>query len=84
MTKDASIMTKLLEQAIAKARELSEEEQDALAEALFAHFAQSDKRHQLNADQVADVIRIREDLRSGRTRLATDEEVAAVWRKCGL
>jgi hypothetical protein len=30
------------------------------------------------------VARIRDDLRSGRTRLATDEEVSAVWKKCGL
>ena len=30
-------MTKLLEQAIAKVRALSESEQDAAAEALFAH-----------------------------------------------
>jgi hypothetical protein len=54
-------MTKLLEQAIAKARELSEAEQNA----------------------IAGVARIRDDLRSGRTRPATDEEVAAVWEKCG-
>ena len=77
-------MTKLLEQAIAKARELSESEQDAIAEALFAHFAGGDQTYRLSPEQIADVNRIREDLRSGRTRLATDEEVAAVWKKCGL
>jgi hypothetical protein len=77
-------MTKLLEQAIAKARELSEEEQDALADALFAHFAGDDRRYRLTPEQIEDVHRIREDLRSGRTRLATDEETAALWKKCGL
>jgi hypothetical protein len=77
-------MTKLLEQAIAKARELSEAEQDALAEALFAHLPGGDGRYALTAEQAADVARIRDDLRSGRTRLATDAEVAAVWTKCGL
>ena len=77
-------MTKLLEQAIAKARELSEEEQDALADALFAHFAGDDRRYRLTAEQIEDVNRIREDLRTGRTRLATDEETAALWKKCGL
>jgi hypothetical protein len=30
------------------------------------------------------VARVRDDLRSGRTRLATDEEVDTVWKKCGL
>jgi hypothetical protein len=77
-------MTKLLEQAIAKARELTEAEQDSIADALFAHLARDDARFRLTPEQVADVARIREDLRSGRTRLATDEEVAAVWKKCGL
>jgi len=77
-------MTKLLEQAIAKARELSEAEQDAVAEALFAHMAGGDRRYRLTPEQVADVDRIRADLRSGRTRLATDEEIAALWKKCGL
>ena len=60
-------MTKLLEQAIAKARELSEAEQDAIADALFAHFAGGDDRYRLSAEQAADVSRIRDDLRSGRT-----------------
>jgi hypothetical protein len=77
-------MTKLLEQAIAKARELSEAEQDAIADALFAHLAGDDRRYRLSAEQVADVTRICEDLRSGRTRLASDEETAALWKKCGL
>jgi hypothetical protein len=77
-------MTKLLEQAIAKARELSEEEQNAIADALFAHLAGDDRRYRLSPEQIADVTRIRDDLRNGRTRLATDEEVAAVWKKCGL
>jgi hypothetical protein len=77
-------MTKLLEQAIAKARELTEAEQDALAEALFAHFPGGGARYRLSAEQAADVARIRDDLRSGRTRLGSDEEISAVWKKCGL
>ena len=77
-------MSKLLEQAIVKARELSDEEQDAIADALFAHIAGEERRTRLTPDQVADVERIRDDLRSGRTRLATDEETAALWNKCGL
>ncbi len=78
------LMTKLLEQAIAKARELSESEQDALADALFAHLPNGGTRARLTPEQAADVSRIRDDLRSGRTRLATDEETAALWKKCGL
>lgn len=77
-------MAKLLERAIAKARELSEDEQDAIAEALSAHLATNAIPNRLTPGQVADVHRIREDLRNGRTRLATDEELAALWKKCGL
>jgi hypothetical protein len=77
-------MTKLLEQAIAKARELSDEEQDAAADALFAHMAGDSRGCGLTPEQVADVNRIRADLRAGRTRLATGEEAAALWKKCGL
>jgi hypothetical protein len=69
-------MTKQLEQAIAQARELSDSEQDAIADALFAHFT-GGKPYRLSAEQAADVARIRDDLRNGRTRLATEK------RGCG-
>jgi hypothetical protein len=72
-------MTKLLEAAIAKVRELSEAEQDAAADALFAHIAGDHQGYQLTPEQVADVQRIQQGLRDGTTRLATDEETAAFW-----
>ncbi len=77
-------MTKLLEQAVDQARELTAEEQDAAAEALFAHIANEDRRYGLSPDQVEEVKRIRERLRSGQTRLATTDEMQALWKKCGL
>lgn len=77
-------MTKLLEQAFARARELSDEEQNEIADALFAHLSRDSGSIRLTPDQIADVGRIRDDLRSGRTRLATDEETTALWKKCGL
>jgi hypothetical protein len=77
-------MTKLLDQAIASTRELPEDAQDAAADALFAHLAGRDDRLGLTPEQIADVARIRNDLRTGRTRLASDEETAALWKKCGV
>ena len=77
-------MTKLLDEAIAKARELPEEEQDTLADALFAHISGNDDRYHLTDEQVEEVKRIQQELRDGKTRLATDEEMAALWRKRGL
>jgi hypothetical protein len=63
---------------------LPAEDQDAAAEALFAHIANQDRRHGLSIEQVEEVERIRARLRSGETRLATDEEVAALWKRCGV
>jgi len=76
-----SQMTKLLEEAIAELVELSEGDQDAAADALFAYMAPRDRRHHLAPEQAAEVRRIQPDLRDGRTRLATDEEIAAVRHK---
>jgi len=76
--------TKLLEEAMQQARELLAEDQDAAAEALFAHIANQDRRRGPSIEQVEEVKRIRARLRSGETRLPTDEEeVAALWKKCG-
>ena len=77
-------MTKLLEDAIAQARKLPDSEQDAVAEALFAHIAGSDVSYQLSDDQVEEVKRRQQALREGKSRFATDEEMDALWRKCGL
>ena len=77
-------MTELLEQAIAKVRELPESDQDAAADALFAHLAGDPRQFGLTAEQIADVTRIRNDLREGRSRLADDDEMTALWKKCGL
>ena len=76
-------MTKLLEAAIAKVRELSEDEQDAAADALFAHIARDHRCYELTPEQVADVQRIQRDLRAGRSRLATDAEMAEFWKRLG-
>jgi hypothetical protein len=76
-------MTKLLEQAVAQARALPEEDQDAAADALFAYFADGDRRHRLSPNQIEEVELIRARLKSGQTRLATDDEVSAFWKKYG-
>jgi hypothetical protein len=75
-------MTKLLEDAIAQARELPEDEQDQIAEALFAHMRGAEFR--LTDDQVEEVKRRQQNLREGKTRFATDEEMDALWKKCEL
>jgi hypothetical protein len=76
-------MTKLLEEAIAKVRELPEEEQDAAAEALFVHMAGTGYRCRLAVEQVEEVKRRQRDFRDGIERNATDEEIDEVWRRSG-
>ena len=76
-------MTKRLEEAVAQARELPDEEQDEIAEMLFALMSIDEADYALSPEQVEEVKRIQEDLRTGKTRLATDEEVAEMWKKFG-
>jgi len=40
--------------------------------------------YRLTEEQAEEVRRRREDFAAGRERNATDEEVAALWEKCGL
>ena len=77
-------MSKLFEDAIARARQLPEAEQDSLAEALFSVMHRNEGRPRLTAAQAEDVRRIQRDIRAGKMRFATDQELAALWKKCGL
>jgi hypothetical protein len=79
-----SEMTKLLQQAVEQARKLPEDEQDAVADALFACMAGAKSRKHLSPEQVEEVKRIRADLPTGQSRLASDEEVATFWQKYGV
>lgn len=70
-------MTKLLEDAIEKARRLPPDRQDVAAECLLSIVAESEEgAHSLNNDQAEEVCR-----RLGDQRHATDEEVAAFFNK---
>jgi hypothetical protein len=40
--------------------------------------------YRLTDAQVLEVVRIQRDLREGRGKLATDDEMAALWKSCGL
>ena len=74
-------MTRLLDEAIETIRELPDEEQDAAADVIFAYISNDERQYLLEPHQVAEVQRIRGALRDGGTRLATDDEVAAVRKK---
>jgi hypothetical protein len=46
--------------------------------------AQDASSHRLTDERVQEVERRRADFVAGRERYATDEEIAALWKKCGL
>jgi len=75
-------MTKLLEQAIAKARQLSDDEQDALALTIMA-LAESDA----SLAPIDDATRaaILEGLEQAqRGEFVPDEKIQALWKRHGL
>ena len=77
-------MTKLLDEAIQQLRDLSEDEQDGAADVVFAYISSDERQYVLRPDQVAEVRRIRDDLRNGTTRLATPREVANARKKSSI
>jgi hypothetical protein len=75
-------MTKLLEQAINKARQLSDDEQDALALTIMA-LAESDASIAPIDDETrAAILEGVEQARRGE--FASDEMIQALWKRHGL
>jgi phage shock protein A len=58
------------------------ERQEDLARVALELEARDDNHYVLTDAQLADVRRIREDVRAGL--VASDNEVAELWKKCGL
>ena len=71
-------MSRLLDEAIETLRDLPEEDQDAAADVLFAYISEDERQYCLRPDQAEAVRGIQRNLKSGKTRLATDDEVTAV------
>jgi hypothetical protein len=74
-------MTKLLEEAIATIRNLPESEQDLAAKFLLEFADPAARRHQLDDAQAAEVALAQAEVREGK--VATDAEMAEVWRRFG-
>ena len=74
-------MTKLLETAIAKVRELPTEEQDEIALAILS-MADADRAYPLDAETRAAILEGLEQARRGE--FVPDEEIKALWKRHGL
>ena len=60
------------------------ERQEGAARILREIEEQDTRRHSLTNEQVQEVERTRAAFAAGRERYATDEDLAALWKKCGL
>ncbi len=74
-------MTKLLERAIAKARELPEDEQDALALTILAMAEGGPSLPPLDDETRAAILEGLEQARRGE--FVPDEEIEALWKRYG-
>jgi hypothetical protein len=72
------------EELIERVRHWSERRQEQAAEILLEMERQDTSGYRLTDDQVRDVARIQRDVRDGNATFATDEQMAALWKSCGL
>jgi predicted transcriptional regulator len=75
-------MTKLLEKAFQNASVLSEEEQDELATFMLDYVESHTSESMLTPEQIAEVELSMQEAREGK--FATQEEMAALWKRFGL
>ncbi len=75
-------MTKLLSQAVKKLSQLPKKRQDELAKMLIDVAAQDLQPYRFTPEEKKEIEAALKDAKRGR--FATDEEVAAMWRRFGL
>lgn len=75
-------MIKVLEDAIEKVRKLPEHKQKFAAETLDHIASRPETVFKIPDDDLAAIIEAEEQVKRGE--FASDEEMAALWKKCGL
>jgi hypothetical protein len=75
---------KELDELMERVRQWPRERQEDAAQVLLEMERQDTSRYHLTDLQVQEVARIQRDVREGRATLATDEQMAALWKSCGL
>jgi hypothetical protein len=73
-----------LETVLERVRQWPRERQEDAAEVLLEIERQDTSRYRLTDEQATEVARIQRDIREGRGTFATDEQMAALWKSCGL
>jgi hypothetical protein len=75
-------MTKLLDQAVAEVRKLSDSEQDRVASVVLGLIDCDIEAVNLTPEQMAEVELARQEAREGL--FASDQEMTDLWRRFGL
>ena len=73
-----------LEEVMERVRHWPKERQEDAAEILLEMERQDASGYRLTDAQAEEVARIRNEIREGRGVLATDEQMATLWKSCGL
>jgi uncharacterized protein YigA (DUF484 family) len=75
---------KNLEQLIERVRQWPKDRQEDAAEVLLEMERQDTSGYRLSDAQVQEVAGIQLEVREGRAAFATDEQMDALWKSCGL
>jgi hypothetical protein len=78
------MVAKNLEELIERVRGWPEERQQDAVEVLLEMERQDANRYRLTGPQAEEIARIQLEIREGRATFATDEQMAALWKSCGL
>lgn len=73
-----------LEQLMERVRRWPPERQQDAAEILLEMERQNANSYRLTDAQAQEVERIQLEIREGRATFATEEQMAALWKSCGL
>lgn len=73
-----------IEEVMERVRNWPKERQEDAAEILLEMERQDATGYHLTGAQAEEVARIRREIHEGRGAFATDEEMAALWKSCGL
>jgi hypothetical protein len=76
--------SRILKEVIERVQSWPEQRQEDAAEVLLEMERQDASGYHLTDAQAQEVARIQRDIREGRGSFATDEEMAALWKSCGL
>ena len=76
--------TKNIEEVMKRVRHWPRERQEDAAEILLEMERQDASGYRLTDAQAEEVARIRREIREGRGTFATDEQMALLWKSCGL